>query len=74
MVFTILASFVLRFILQRENSRRDKEALITPHTHPGTTSEKSSEIVASQVSLPEGIMHVDRDLTDWEDKTFRYSL
>lgn len=72
MVFTIVAALALRVMLVRENNRRDKDALVAPRvTQSEYTSEKAS---ASQASLAEGIMHVDRDLTDWEDATFRYSL
>lgn len=74
MAFTIAASLVLRVILSRENSRRDKIALASPHTQQVYASEKASDMAASQTSVAEGIMHVDRDLTDWEDPNFRYSL
>lgn len=58
-------------MLARENIRRDKNALANPLEN---LSEKASDKMASQTSILEGIMHVDKDLTDWEDTSFRYSL
>lgn len=74
MVFTIVASVGLRVMLSRENTRRDKDALAIPRAQSEYTSEKASDIAASQTSIIEGVMHVDKDLTDWEDPSFRYSL
>ena len=80
MVFTVIASLVLRFVWARENARRDKDALAT--SLPGrleSSYEKVQEagmanLHGSQTTILEGIMHIDRDLTDWEDRSFRYSL
>ena len=74
MVFTIVSSLSLRVALSLENRRRDKEALLAPRMRPEPTSEKGSDALDGQNSIIEGIMHVDRDLTDWEDTSFRYSL
>ena len=80
MVFTIIASLVLRVVWARENARRDKDAMAS--SIPGRPESSFDEIkeevlgskAGSQSSILEGMMQVDRDLTDWEDKTFRYSL
>ncbi|EKM54882.1 uncharacterized protein PHACADRAFT_96377 [Phanerochaete carnosa HHB-10118-sp] len=80
MVFTIVAALVLRVAWAHENARRDKDALVrTLSGRPEGSSEKIREAdlgssSGSQTSVVEGIMHVDRDLTDWEDRSFRYSL
>ncbi|KAI0818858.1 MFS general substrate transporter [Irpex lacteus] len=83
MAFTMVSSLVLRILLARENARRDKDALASsaamasPRELPIPVSEKASEVESSEKSDSasyEGIMHLDKDLTDWEDKTFRYSL
>ncbi|KAI0083981.1 MFS general substrate transporter [Irpex rosettiformis] len=83
MSFTMVSAVVLRILLARENARRDKNALATrpPVTVPSElvspVSEKAS--VTESAEKPEsagfeGIMYVDKDLTDWEDKSFRYTL
>lgn len=78
MIFTIVASLLLRVLWARENARRDKDALVlSPQL--GTSSPRREKQIdrvdsASEASMLEGVMHVDRDLTDWEDKSFRYSL
>ncbi len=84
MAFTVVSSLILRIMLARENARRDKDALASsvaiasPRELPTPVSEKASEVASSEKSDSasyEGIlMHLDKDLTDWEDKSFRYSL
>lgn len=79
MACTMLASFVLRFLWAHENARRDKDALASPvPARPesvwGTVKEGAAGSQGSQTSVFDGAMQVDRDLTDWEDRTFRYSL
>ncbi len=83
MAFTMVSSLILRIMLARENARRDKDALASsaamasPRELPVPVSEKASEAESSEKSDSasyEGIMHLDKDLTDWEDKSFRYSL
>ncbi|GJE90153.1 hypothetical protein PsYK624_062780 [Phanerochaete sordida] len=78
MVFTIVAALVLRVLWARENARRDKDALALAG-RPESSYEKVGEAslggsLGSSASVLEGVMHVDRDLTDWEDKSFRYLL
>ncbi|THG96701.1 hypothetical protein EW026_g5177 [Hermanssonia centrifuga] len=74
MVFTIVSALLLRLILARENARRDKDALASPPTPTEGSSEKIHDVMGTRIKSFEGIMHVDRDLTDWEDRSFRYSL
>ncbi|PSR72625.1 hypothetical protein PHLCEN_2v11509 [Hermanssonia centrifuga] len=74
MVFTIVSALLLRLILARENARRDKDALASPPTPTEGSSEKIHDVIGTRNKSFEGIMHVDRDLTDWEDRSFRYSL
>jgi hypothetical protein len=79
MVFTIVASLVLRSLWARENSKRDKDAMASsiPRRPESPFDEIKEEVLGSAESRPsilEGVMHVDKDLTDWEDKNFRYSL
>jgi hypothetical protein len=78
MSFTIVSSVVLRFLLSRENARRDKAALISPapslpNNLQEYAPEKELELRTEESSL-EDVMNVDKDLTDWEDKSFRYAL
>lgn len=77
MIFTILASLLLRVVWARENARRDKDALVSPPRLSMSTPqrEKIDRVDSgSEASILEGVMHIDRDLTDWEDRSFRYSL
>ena len=88
MVFTVVAAVFLGVMLALENRRRDREAGIAPAqpatVAPGVASEKEQEqehdaekhayLADDSDSSVEGLMHVDRDLTDWEDRTFRYAL
>lgn len=83
MAFTMVSSLILRIMLARENARRDKNslassaAMVPPRELPAPVSEKASEVessVKTDSASYEGIMHLDKDLTDWEDKSFRYSL
>jgi hypothetical protein len=79
MAFTILSSLVLRTALSRENSRRDKAALASPTSSLSQdaqdyVAEKDSELEKGEDSHAEGLVSVDRDLTDWENKSFRYAL
>lgn len=41
---------------------------------PSGSLRGSMSLRGSQTSVVEGVMQVDRDLTDWEDRGFRYSL
>ena len=41
---------------------------------PSGSLRGSMSMRGSQTSVVEGVMQVDRDLTDWEDRGFRYSL
>ncbi|KAI0685496.1 MFS general substrate transporter [Cytidiella melzeri] len=72
MSLTMLASCVLRVMLSRENARRDRTSQGALNTAYDT--EKASDIDVNEDGSFEGIMHVDKDLTDWEDASFRYSL
>jgi hypothetical protein len=79
MAFTILSSLVLRTALSRENSRRDKATLASPTSSLSQdaqdyVAEKDSELEKGEDSHAEGLVSVDRDLTDWENKSFRYAL
>ena len=78
MVFTILAALVLRVLWARENARRNKDALAStvPAARPESVwaKEGGGGSQGSQTSVLDGVMQVDRDLTDWDDRTFRYSL
>ncbi|KAI0684268.1 MFS general substrate transporter [Cytidiella melzeri] len=75
MVLTIISSFVLRILLSRENARRDRDALaLHAEVSENVTHEKGSDIDVNGDDSLEGIMHIDKDLTDWEDQSFRYTL
>lgn len=90
MCFTIVAAVILGVVLARENRRRDREAsapsiaptgiasCAVPETlkisEKGGDGEKHKYRTDDQDGSAEGLMRVDRDLTDWEDKSFRYSL
>ena len=76
MCLTIGAAAVMGMLLATENRGRDR----TQGSSGGTGTlekegEKHANVVADEKDgSVEGLMHVDRDLTDWEDQTFRYSL
>ena len=77
----------LRVVLARENARRDKDALAcaTPPA-PTTTSVLISPVsekapsVTESTEKPESTTYEgktvasSKDLTDWEDQSFRYTL
>lgn len=87
MSFTMVSAMVLRVILARENARRDKDALAcatppvptAPSVLVSPASEKASSVVES-TEKPESTSYEGRpiagnkDLTDREDKSFRYTL
>ena len=58
----IISSFVLRFIMARENARRDRLAADTVD-HEETKSQSINNDTESS-----------EDLTDWEQEDFRYVL
>ena len=81
MVFTVVAALVLRIAWARENARRNKDAMASsiPGRPESSFDEVKEKVLGSRIGsqssiLPEGVMHIDKDLTDWEDKSFRYSL
>jgi hypothetical protein len=67
MVYAIVASFMLRIYLARENRTRDQLYGITNknRTEKGVMDEETRDTSLSR-SAPE--------LTDWEDLHFRYTL
>lgn len=86
MCFTIVAAVFMGTMLALENRQRDREAAVsssTPTSAPelGKTGEPlqavNEKIMGEgheRESSVEGLLHVDRDLTDWEDRSFRYTL
>ncbi|EJT96617.1 MFS general substrate transporter [Dacryopinax primogenitus] len=74
MSFTIFGSALLAVTWARENARRDR-------LPPPEREEEGTEKVGEQTGRTEtdfgsadGIMHVEKDRTDWENLAFRYSL
>lgn len=80
MIFTIITSLVLRIVWARENTRRDQASSVCPASGPHKSAageEKEGEIAGprgSRVNVLDSAVPADRDLTDWEDQSFRYSL
>ena len=87
MCFTVVAAAFMGIMLARENTRRDRLTPSISRPAPSTpqpsshTSEKHDEAekyaeagISGSNGSVEGLMHVDRDLTDWEDTSFRYLL
>ncbi|KZO89503.1 MFS general substrate transporter, partial [Calocera viscosa TUFC12733] len=75
MCFTVVASLILRIAWARENRRRDALPPPVRDEHEGT--EKVGEQTGrteTDFDSADGIMHVEKDLTDWENTAFRYSL
>jgi hypothetical protein len=73
MAFTTLASLVLRWMYVRENKRRDALAENKAGAEtPGVVSGGEKEVLAG--AEVEGDDDKARDLTDWENKAFRYAL
>jgi mannitol-specific phosphotransferase system IIBC component len=73
---TILLSLWLRFILIKENRKRDKEEREQRRESVMVENkdqiEKGDDLVQDDEELEEKIER--EDLTDWENKKFRYSL
>ena len=80
----MVSAMVLRVILARENARRDKDALAcatppAPSVLISPVSEKAPSVTES-TEKPESTTYEgktfasSKDLTDWEDKSFRYTL
>ena len=87
MCLTIVAAAVMYVLLRMENARRDRvygapspvpaTPVVEkehPHDHDGEKQAPSLADVTTGGDSIEGLMHVDRDLTDLEDQSFRYSL
>lgn len=74
MCLTIAASLGLRVSYARENSRRDKEARAIAEVGVRRVSdEKDGRGTDTGRWRPDETSKVE-DLTDWEDRSFRYSL
>ncbi|KZT50798.1 hypothetical protein CALCODRAFT_504295 [Calocera cornea HHB12733] len=77
MCFTILSSLALRLMWARENRRRDALPPVASEEQEQEGREKVGEETGrteTDFGSTEGVMHVERDLTDWENGRFRYSL
>lgn len=68
MVFTSVASLILRLILKRENKKRDQ--MYGPVVEPGLVPSSSSALADKGIEREEAF----EDLTDFEQTSFRYSL
>ncbi|KAL0570910.1 hypothetical protein V5O48_011050 [Marasmius crinis-equi] len=73
MCFVIGASFVLRFMMARENVRRDRLAFQSKETVQKTRREQDDEKDSRASVSDEGLLDPE-DLTDWEQEKFRYVL
>lgn len=82
MVFTSVASLVLRFILARENKRRDDfYGPVPPPSLLAASSSPSQKSLEAAATGPEAVLGLGptgdafEDLTDFQQqKAFRYSL
>lgn len=66
-------SLLLRFVLAREN--RLRQSSTSPSPTSSSDPEKSADSTASSVVDDDEQERIEReDLTDWENKRFRYTL